>query len=378
MRDLARATARLELAGREAEGIRLAQIQERLAAARESAGAGGEPFDSDVARMRHSQAEARVTTALANVELLAAGIPEARRRVEGMGFVAAAEEEERRLQALLDVETQMPRDDSHAKELQDAREQAGPAEQHLTDMRVRAAAMITNQAQLKERADQARGELEAAQRQTFGLDPEATRLGLAEVETVPEVSGDEILLADSAFETAAAVLTACEGRLNEARGKLGLVAGRVGLERLEEEQEAVQRAREYAEEQELDFEASKHLLESLEAAETRRSSHLGRCLATPVTERFLSLTGDLYAHVQLDPDLHMEGFVPPEERAASRSFPWVRASSLPPSSGWRSPPSLKPPSFWTISSFTVTVNARAGSGDSCKTACGRMITRSSS
>ncbi len=309
VRDLARATARLELAGREAEGIRLAQIQERLAAARESAGAGGEPFDSNVARMRHSQAEARVTTTLASVELLATGIPEARRRAEGLGSVAAMEEEERRLRALLDAETQTPRDDSAAKELQDAREQAGPAEQHLTEMRVRAAAMISNQAQLKERADQARGELEAAQRQTFGLDPEATRLGLAEVETVPEVSGDEILLADSAFETAAAVLTACEGRLNEARGKLGLVAGRVGLESLEEEQEAVQRAREYAEEQELDFEASRYLLESLEAAETRRSSHLGRCLATPVTERFLSLTGDLYAHVQLDPDLHMEGFV---------------------------------------------------------------------
>jgi uncharacterized protein YhaN len=73
--------------------------------------------------------------------------------------------------------------------------------------------------------------------------------------------------------------------------------------------EAVERAREYAEEQELDFEASRHLLESLEAAEMRRSSHLGRCLAAPVTERFLALTGDLYAHVQLDPDLHIEGFV---------------------------------------------------------------------
>lgn len=307
VRDLARATARLELAGREADGIRLAQIQERLAAARERAGAGGEPLESDVARMRHAQAEACVTSALANVELLAAGIPEARRRAEGLGSVAAVEEEERRLEAQLDTETQAPPDDSAAQELRDASEQASRAEQHLTDMRVRAAAMISNQAQLKERADQARGELEAAQRQTFGMDPEATRLSLAEVETVPEVSGDEILLADSALETAAAVLMACEGRLNEARGKLGLVAGRVGLERLDEEQEAVQHAREYAEELELDFEASKHLLESLEAAETRRSSHLGRCLAAPVTERFLSLTGDLYAHVQLDPDLHIEG-----------------------------------------------------------------------
>jgi len=47
----------------------------------------------------------------------------------------------------------------------------------------------------------------------------------------------------------------------------------------------------------------------LEAAETKRSSHLGRCLAAPVTEHFLALTGKLYAHVQLDPDLRLEGLV---------------------------------------------------------------------
>ncbi len=309
VRDLARAAASLELATREADGIRLAEIQAQVAAARKSAGNGASSFESDVARMRHGQAEARVTTALANVELLAAGIPEARRRAEGLGAVAAAEEEERRLQALLDMETQAPRGASAGQELQDARQQAGRAEQHLTETRVRAAAMLSKQAEVKERADQARGELEASQRQTFGLDTEATRLALAEVENVLEVSAAEIEHADSALETAAAVLTACEGRLNEARGRLGLVAGRVGIERLEEEQEAVQRAREYAEEQELDFEASRHLLESLEAAETRRSSHLGRCLAAPVTERFLSLTGDLYTHVQLDPDLRLEGLV---------------------------------------------------------------------
>jgi uncharacterized protein YhaN len=42
--------------------------------------------------------------------------------------------------------------------------------------------------------------------------------------------------------------------------------------------------------------------------ETKRSSHLGRCLAAPVTERFIALTGDLYSHVQLDPDLRTKGF----------------------------------------------------------------------
>jgi hypothetical protein len=309
VRDLARATARLELAAREADGIRLAEIRERVAAALESAGTGAESLDGDAARMRHGQAEARVTTALANVELLAGGFPEARRKAEGLASAATAEEEEHRLQALLDAETQTTQDPSAALESQDAEEHAGRAEQQLTEIRGRAAAMLSSQAELKERADLARGELEASQRQALGLDPEASRLALAEVEMVPEVSADEITLADSALETADAVLTGCEGRLNEVRGKLELVAGRAGLERLEDEEEAVQRAREFAEEQELDFEASRHLLESLEAAETRRSSHLGRCLATPVTERFLSLTGDLYAHVQLDPDLRMEGFV---------------------------------------------------------------------
>jgi len=46
------------------------------------------------------------------------------------------------------------------------------------------------------------------------------------------------------------------------------MAGRVGLERIEEQQDAVQRAREHAEEQELYYAAAKHLLESLETAET--------------------------------------------------------------------------------------------------------------
>jgi hypothetical protein len=92
------------------------------------------------------------------------------------------------------------------------------------------------------------------------------------------------------------------------RGKLELVTGRVGLERLEEEREAVQRATEHAEDQEFEYEASRHLLELLEEEEAKRSSHLGRCLAAPVAERFSALTDDLYRHVHLDPDLRLEGF----------------------------------------------------------------------
>jgi uncharacterized protein YhaN len=135
------------------------------------------------------------------------------------------------------------------------------------------------------------------------------RQALAELHPVPEVTPEQLGHAELTLPDSDDVLKACEGCLHEVRGKLELVTGRVGLERIEEEQEAVQRAKERAEDQELNYEASRHLLELLEAAETKRSSHLGRCLATPVTERFLALTGDLYAHVNLDPDLRLEGFV---------------------------------------------------------------------
>jgi uncharacterized protein YhaN len=134
------------------------------------------------------------------------------------------------------------------------------------------------------------------------------RGALAELEPAPDVTADQLRQAEETLENSEAELKACEGSLNEVRGKLNLVGGRVGTERLEEEREAVQRAREHAEDQELDYEASRHMLALLEAAEAKRSSHLGRTLAAPVAERFKALAGDLYAHVKLDANLRMEGF----------------------------------------------------------------------
>ena len=328
--ELARADARLELARRTAEAISLPDIEQRVAEAQAAAGNGAETSDMASARARHERAKERVSGAAATVEVLAAGIPAARRKCEALGSTLAsdaaselvsAEDEERRLcAALRDAEAEAPQTISHvspsAQELRDAAQAAASAEQELTKMRARADAATAKRDRLRANAERARGEFEASERQTLGMNAEQAagdlakaRQALTDLQPVPEVTPEQLGHAELALEDSDDVLKACEGSLNEVRGKLELVAGRVGLERIEEEQEAVQRAREHAEDQELNYEASKHLLESLEAAETMRSSHLGRCLAAPVTERFLALTGDLYTHVNLDPDLGLEGFV---------------------------------------------------------------------
>ena len=168
----------------------------------------------------------------------------------------------------------------------------------MANRRQHAIVATANRDRLTASAGHARGEYEASERQTLGINVEQAagelakaQQALAELHPVPEVTPEQLRHADLEFADREDALKACEVSLNEVRGKLELVAGRVGLERIEEEQQAVQRAREHAEEQELNYEASKHLLDSLEAVETKRSSHLGRCLAAPVTERFLALTG---------------------------------------------------------------------------------------
>lgn len=328
--ELARADARLELAHRAAAAISLPDIERRVAEAQAASGTDVEPSDAASARVRHEQAKERVSSAAATVELLAAGIPAARRKCgalaptllsDAAAELVSAEDEERRVSAALgDADAEVPQTIGHVspseQELRDAVEAAARAEHELTDMRARADAATAKRDRLRASAERAQGEFEASERQTLGMNVEQpagelakARQALAELHPVPEVTPEQLGHAELALEDSEDVLKACEGSLNEVRGKLELVAGRVGLERIEEEQEAVQRAREYAEDQELNYETSKHLLESLVAAETKRSSHLGCCLAAPVTERFLALTGDLYAHVNLDPDLRLAGFV---------------------------------------------------------------------
>ncbi|MEO8594635.1 MAG: AAA family ATPase [Candidatus Solibacter sp.] len=323
---LAHASARLDLARGAAEAIGLEDIELRLTAAQAAADPANDPSDRASASARHEQAKQRLSNASAAVDLLSARLPAARHKAEMLApafplgattELESAEQEERRIHAALSAaegEGAAPNSDT-AEELRDAELGAARAGQELTGTRTLAVAATARRDELRARAERARGDLEASGRQLLGMDVEAAehalakaRQALADLPPAPEVTADQLLHAGQALENSEAELKACEGSLNEVRGKLDLVGGQVGIERLEEEREAVQRAREHAEDLELDYAATRHMRELLEAAEARRSSHLGRSLAAPVTERFRAMAGDLYAHVSLDPDLRMEGF----------------------------------------------------------------------
>ena len=325
--DLARGRARLDLARLAAETINIENMELRLAAAYTAAGTGVPSSDRVAASTRYDEAKQRLSNASAAFDLQESAIPAACRKAEMLestfpsGAAAeleSAEGEERRVHALLldaEAEGAQPNNDA-ARKLREAEAAATQAEHRLTSARASAETATARRDELRGRLERARGDLEASERQMAGMDIEGAskalvkaRQALAELDPAPKVTAEQLLQADQAVENSEAELKACEGSLNELRGKLDLVGGRVGIERLEEEREAVQRTREHAEDQELDYEASRHILELLEAAEAKRSSHLGRSLAAPITERFKELTGDLYAHVNLDPDLRMEGFV---------------------------------------------------------------------
>ena len=201
------------------------------------------------------------------------------------------------------------------RNLQAAQAAAALAETELNAAREHFDNAIAERNELAKNAAEARWKFEECERQTLNLSQDKaerelakSRAALAELPPVPAVTPEQIARAEQALQDRSGELKACERSLNEVRGKLELVEGRAGVERIDDEQEAVGRAREHADDLELQYDASKHLLELLEAEETKRSSHLGRCLAAPVTERFLALTGDLYANVNLDPDLRLEGF----------------------------------------------------------------------
>ena len=324
---LARAHARLDLERRATEAISLEDIERRVTAAQAAAGTGIDPSDRALASSRHDQAKQQRSKASAEVDSLGARIPAARGKAETLASafplgvtvdLKDSVDEERRLQdALSEAEGAGPQSNTTtAEELREAELAAARAEQELSGIRALAETATAKRDELRGKAERVRGDLEASERQILGVDIEGAkhalekaRQSLSELHPAPAVTADQLLHADKALEDNEAELKATEASFNEVRGKLDLVGGRVGIERLEEEREAFQRAREHAEDQELDYAASWHMLKLLEAAEASRSNHLGLALATPVTERFKALAGDLYAHVSLDPDLRVEGFI---------------------------------------------------------------------
>jgi hypothetical protein len=112
---------------------------------------------------------------------------------------------------------------------------------------------------------------------------------------------------ESALEQRRAQLRRTENELQEARGQLKVVGGTVAREQRDREAEALDELKKVAEDVELEYRAARYLLDVLKAEEEKQASHLGRCLAKPVTEIFAEFTSGQYTQIVLDSGLRFQG-----------------------------------------------------------------------
>lgn len=98
-----------------------------------------------------------------------------------------------------------------------------------------------------------------------------------------------------------------ECALQEARGALKHVGGLVAREQFAQEREVLAQLEETGRELELEYRATKYLLDVLREEEAKQTAHLGRCLAEPVTRLFRDLTNsDRYSQIVFQPQLRVQ------------------------------------------------------------------------
>ena len=145
-------------------------------------------------------------------------------------------------------------------------------------------------------------------RATFGAAKEAAGIGDGgNVGLGEPVSKERLGKARRAAEEAKATLTEKSTHVDKLQGALEQVGGDVAVEREKTALEALLLAKEQERELDLDFGAWRLLVETLREAENEESSHLGRALVQPVSERFSELTEGRYGRIGLDPELRTTG-----------------------------------------------------------------------
>ncbi len=101
-----------------------------------------------------------------------------------------------------------------------------------------------------------------------------------------------------------------ENDLLVARGELNQAGGIVAREQRDQEREALDVLEETGRALELEYQATKYLLDVLKDEEARHATHLGRCLAEPVTKILRELTNsDRYSQVVFEPQLRVQNVV---------------------------------------------------------------------
>jgi recombinational DNA repair ATPase RecF len=271
------------------------------------------------------EARNHLTKAQSRVEIVQAQLVDANSRYEQltakMGGRAAA-------QVLTEAEHEVEEVDRALKELEEspswevaaAEKEAEQAQMEATRLQAEVSAARTVRGAATEAQVQGRKKREEArvnyqtllQSASAGKDVEAAEEALAQARReLGEVNAPSL---PQNLEDTKALLTQrqaelrkAENELHVAEGELNQVGGIVAREQRDQEREALEQLENGAHELELEFGATKRLLEVLMEEEAKYGADLGRCFAKPVTEAFLQLTNiSRYSQVAFEGALRVQ------------------------------------------------------------------------
>ncbi len=203
---------------------------------------------------------------------------------------------------------------THDSELAKLRSAVETADRQLGAARAEVARQAHERDRTKGALETKRGQLGVLRENAEKVDVSGLRAAYVEVKTAAAsgaprepVTEERMAEARRAAERANAILVEKSTDVDKLQGALEQVGGDVAVEREKIANEAWQLAKERERELDLDYSAWKLLVETLREAENEESTHLGRALVAPVSERFSDLTGGRYGQVGLDPDLRTTG-----------------------------------------------------------------------
>ncbi len=183
-----------------------------------------------------------------------------------------------------------------------------------------ARAGVARQTEARDRAKGAleakRGQIEILREQAENVDLSGLKAAFdrahAATEAATETAGgpvteDRLAEVRREVKQARATLAEKSTEVDKLEGALEQVGGDIAVEREKMALEALLLAKERERELDLEYGAWRLLVETLREAENEESTHLGRALVGPVSERFSELTGGRYGKIGLDPDLKATG-----------------------------------------------------------------------
>lgn len=322
LRMLAEAETRREVIARDAASSDLDALTERFDANARSLGLAAADV-SDVATARaHLEQRQQATAHAAATEIASRGRHEESRllferaaaalAMPWNAVFAQAEENAARLRREIDAGGAAPSqhggvDDTVVRESEAT---ALAAREGLAKARSALAQATAERDTRRTERDRALGQLEEREKLAADFDRPAAEADLDRARCALSELAESSPVAPEAIVAAQRALAGCEKRLRhveddlkEARGRLAVVGGSLAHERLQEEREALDRLRESEVELELEYSSTRLLQQVLKEADAARATHLGASLGSPVTERFIELTGGRYAQVSLDPAL---------------------------------------------------------------------------